>query len=88
MRRNRTKKPEVSRTGPETHMTSADVKLASDFEAATREHWLGLVDKVLKGGDFEKKARLQDGRRLRVEPIYTRSDALPEADATFPARPP
>ena len=37
-------------------MTAADVKLASDFEAATREPWLALVDKVLKGGDFERSS--------------------------------
>ena len=41
----------------------------------TREAWLALVDKVLKGGDFEKRlvSRTADG--LAVQPLYTRADA-------------
>ncbi len=45
-------------------------KLSSDFGEVTREEWLGLVEKALKGGDFEKRlvSRTADG--LRIEPLY------------------
>ena len=32
-----------------------EAPLAAAFEPASREAWLKLVDKVLKGGDFEKR---------------------------------
>ena len=32
-----------------------DLTLGSDFAPATREMWLKLVEKALKGGDFEKR---------------------------------
>ncbi len=58
---------------------SEDPSLASGFETATLEQWRALVDKVLKGADFERRmvARSADG--LAVGPLYTRADALPEA---------
>lgn len=60
-------------------MTSApqdDLPLAAEFPAATREQWLALVDKALKGAPFEKKlvGKTYDG--LRIDPLYPRrSDA-------------
>lgn len=47
-----------------------DRPLADLFPPATRERWLGLVDGVLKGADFEKRlvSRTADG--LRIEPLY------------------
>jgi methylmalonyl-CoA mutase len=64
----------------------SELSLASDFEAATREQWLALVGKALKGGDFEKKlvGRTYDG--IRIEPLYTRAHAV-EAPAPAIARP-
>jgi methylmalonyl-CoA mutase len=58
----------------------AILPLADAFEPATREAWLALVGKVLKGGDFERRlvARTEDG--IRIEPLYTRRD-LPAADS-------
>lgn len=56
----------------------APITLAAGFEPATREAWLALVDKAIKGGDFEKRlvSRTADG--LRIEPLYTRGeDAAP-----------
>ena len=37
--------------------------LVPEFEPPAREAWLALVDKVLKGGDFEKRlvSRTADG---------------------------
>lgn len=51
-----------------------DLALASEFPAPTREAWAGLVDKVLKGADFDRKlvARSYDG--LRIEPLYPKAE--------------
>jgi methylmalonyl-CoA mutase len=52
-----------------------ELALGREFEDATREQWLLLVGKALKGGDFEKKlvSRTYDG--VRLQPLYTRDDA-------------
>jgi methylmalonyl-CoA mutase len=51
-----------------------DLALASEFQPATREAWSALVDKVLKGADFEKKlvSRTHDG--IRIEPLYPKAE--------------
>jgi methylmalonyl-CoA mutase len=69
--------------------TDAPVEpLATGFADANRAAWLALVDKAIKGADFEKKmvSRTADG--LRIEPIYTPSDALPHAAAAIPGAAP
>lgn len=55
------------------------VKLADGFEAANRAQWRGLVDKAIKGADFEKKLVSKTADGLRIEPLYTLADALPDA---------
>ncbi len=62
--------------------------LAADFEAATREQWLKLVDKAIKGADFEKKlvTRTQDG--IRVEPLYRRETSVPALQGALPGHAP
>jgi methylmalonyl-CoA mutase len=62
--------PRENRPMPET-----DIPLVPEFEPPSREAWLELVDKVLKGADFEERlvSRTADG--LRVGPLYTRGDA-------------
>ena len=61
--------------------TTAPRPLAADFKIATPDHWRALVDKALKGADFEKRlvARSADG--VRVSPLYTRADQRTEAAA-------
>lgn len=51
-----------------------DTPLADLFKPADRARWLGLVDSVLKGADFEKRlvSRTSDG--LRIEPLYERAE--------------
>lgn len=64
---------------------SQDLNLAAGFPAATHETWLKLVDKVLAGGDFEKKlvGRTYDG--LAIQPLYTRADWKSDGDPSgFP----
>lgn len=64
------------------------IPLAADFEPASREAWLKLVDKALKGASFEKRmvSRTADG--LEVQPLYTRAEDLPGATTNIPGRPP
>ena len=61
--------------------TPSIAALASGFDAASLDQWRALVDKALKGGDFDKRlvARLPDG--LAIKPLYTRADAGAEAAA-------
>lgn len=59
-------------------MTAHVEKLAQDFTAASRADWLALVDKVIKGADFDKKLVSKTADGLRIEPLYTPADALPE----------
>lgn len=52
-----------------------DLRFNDDFPPADETHWRALVDKALKGGDFEKRlvSRTADG--LAIRPLYTRKDA-------------
>ena len=63
-------------------MSETIVPLAAGFEPPSREAWLKLVEKVLKGADFEKRlvARTADG--LAVQPLYTRTDTIAGAHLT------
>lgn len=65
-----------------------DITVADVFEAASQEQWRKLVDKMLRGGDFEKRlvARSPDG--ARIAPLYTRADALSGADIAIPGSEP
>lgn len=53
--------------------------LAAGFDAASLEQWRALVDKALKGADYEKRLVTRSADGLRIPPLYTRADALPEA---------
>ena len=64
------------------------IPLASDFEAATREQWLALVDKAIKGADFEKKLVTRTADGIRVEPIYTRATANEGQQSALPGQAP
>lgn len=55
----------------------SEINLAADFPASTDEAWRALVDKVLKGGDFERRLVTRTADGLRIAPLYTRDDALP-----------
>ena len=46
--------------------------LAAEFPTATREQWLQLVERVLKGERFEERlvARTVDG--VAIQPLYAR----------------
>jgi len=58
-----------------TEQTFQDLPLAAEFPPATREQWLQLVERVLKGAPFDQTlvARTYDG--LAIEPLYGRDPA-------------
>ena len=49
------------------------LSLASEFPPATRDHWLKLVEGVLKGAPFDKKLVHTTYDGLRIEPLYERA---------------
>lgn len=70
-------------------MTETDpLKLASGFAPADFEKWRLLVDKALKGADFDKKLVAKTADGLRIEPLYTRADTLPGAETAMPGAAP
>jgi len=66
----------------------APIALAGGFEPANYDTWRRLVEKALAGADFDRKlvARTADG--LHINPLYTRADALPLAQAAVPGAAP
>src|SRR5688572_16927340 len=60
-------------------MSNPDAPLTAEFEPATREAWLALVGKVLKGADFDKRLVSRPTEGIVTQPLYTRADALPAA---------
>ncbi|MDX2156259.1 MAG: methylmalonyl-CoA mutase family protein [Hyphomicrobiaceae bacterium] len=65
-----------------------DLALAADFPRPAHEDWLKLVDRAIKGGDFERRlvSRTADG--IRVQPLYTRADAIAGREAVVPGAAP
>ncbi|MBX9590303.1 MAG: methylmalonyl-CoA mutase subunit beta [Hyphomonadaceae bacterium] len=55
-----------------------DVPLAAEFEPPARAAWLTLVEKALKGGDFERRLVGRTADALAIQPLYTRRDAPAE----------
>jgi methylmalonyl-CoA mutase len=45
------------------------------FSAPERAQWLALVEKALKGADFERRLVARTADDLRILPLYARSDA-------------
>ncbi len=62
-------------------MPETETLLAEDFEAPTREAWLALVQKVLKGGDFEKRLVSRSADGIAIQPLHTRADEVAGATA-------
>ncbi|HEX6000803.1 MAG TPA: methylmalonyl-CoA mutase family protein [Hyphomicrobiaceae bacterium] len=62
-------------------MSKPDTALTAEFEPATREAWLTLVAKVLKGDDFDKRLVSRPTEGIALQPLYTRADTLPGGSA-------
>jgi methylmalonyl-CoA mutase len=63
---------------------SARLTLATEFPAATREQWLTLVERVLKGATFEDKLVTRTADGLAIQPLYPRSSAAKPIAARAP----
>ena len=60
----------------------SDLTLAAEFAPATRDDWMALVAKVLKGADFERRMVTTTADGIRIEPLYTRANARSPAPLT------
>ena len=56
-------------------MAGTILPLASDFGAPTRDQWLSLVEKTLKGQTFEDALVKRTGGGVALQPLYTAQDA-------------
>ncbi len=63
-------------------MTDDPEPISAEFDAASREAWLQLVDKALKGGAFERRLVSHTADGLRIEPLGMRGDVPSVAAAT------
>ncbi|EMS86721.1 methylmalonyl-CoA mutase family protein [Leptospira noguchii] len=54
----------------------ADQKLFTDFPPIDREAWIALIQKDLKGADFEKKLVWETAEGFKIQPIYTKDDIV------------
>jgi methylmalonyl-CoA mutase len=70
-------------------LTEPTTALSADFVPPSREAWLALVDKTLKGGDLGRlTSKTRDG--IAIAPLYGQGDAEPaqvRAEPRDPARP-
>lgn len=57
-----------------------EMRLADDFPAATEADWRALVDKLLKGADFDKRLTSRTADGIRIAPLYARRDRPTVAD--------
>jgi methylmalonyl-CoA mutase len=80
--------PRSCRKGMPMSQTANDLPLAADFEPATEAQWLSLVEKVLRGADFERRLVSSTADGLRVRPLYTRAATLAEPQAAIPGAAP
>ena len=68
--------------------TTAASQLAASFPAANYEQWHVLVEKALKGADFDKRLVAKTADGLRIEPLYVRKDELPGSATALPGAAP
>lgn len=52
-----------------------ELSLMEGFSVPERAQWLALVEKALKGADFERRLVARTADRLRIAPVYGRADA-------------
>ncbi len=64
----------------------AKLSLAQGFGEGSHENWLALVDKVLKGADFDQRLISKTGDDIAIAPLYTRSTQPAGEAKTLAAR--
>ena len=75
-------------THAESPAAASPKPLAAGFPAVSVEQWRSLVDKALKGAAFDKRLVTRTADDLAIQPLYTRRDTLPGADAELPGAAP
>ena len=69
----------------DTKLQENDLSLAADFEPASHDQWLKLVDKVLGGAPFDKKLVSHTYDGIALQPLCTRDDhAVDESSLGLP----
>ncbi len=68
--------------------TIPDTSLASGFPAAKYDQWRAMVDKALKGADFDKRLVAKTADGLTINPLYARKDALVAVEGAMPGMAP
>ena len=65
-----------------------ELSMMEGFSAPERAQWLALVEKALKGADFERRLVARTADDLRILPLYTRGDAPDGIAEQRPGAPP
>lgn len=68
-------------------MPAEEPTFAADFPVATREQWLKLVDKVLKGAPFEKRLVSHTYDHIPISPLYQRASSATPVPGRAPGAP-
>src|SRR5690606_28366348 len=67
---------------------TSNLALASGFPQAGYDQWRALVDKALKGADFDKRLVTKTADGIAIKPLYARKDALVSAEGALPGAAP
>jgi len=62
--------------------TATHISLSDTFGTPTREDWLDIVTKALKGGDFEKRLVSETRDGIKLQPLYAQATAAAPIGAT------
>ena len=63
---------------------TANLDLASGFPNPSYDQWKALVDKALKGADFEKRLVTRTADGIAIRPLYAHKDELVAAQGDIP----
>lgn len=68
----------------EQEMSDRITPLATEFPETSRETWLKLIEKALKGADFEKRLVSHTADGIKIQPLYTDADSQAGAPTARP----
>jgi methylmalonyl-CoA mutase len=68
-------------------MPDSEPTFGAEFPAATREQWLALVDRVLKGAAFEKRLVSHTYDGIPISPLYARNSSAAPVVGRAPGLP-
>ncbi|MCB1485041.1 MAG: methylmalonyl-CoA mutase small subunit [Hyphomicrobiaceae bacterium] len=67
---------------------TSNLNLASGFPQPGFDQWRALVEKALKGADFEKRLVSKTADGITIRPLYARKDALVSSQGSLPGAAP